>query len=63
MTKAMKEKILNHLEEEKNFDNPDKKIKELSERYDVPTEIVESVIAEWSAGRRKALNKDVEDES
>ena len=63
MTKAMKEKILNHLEEDRDYDDPDNKIEELSKRYNVPTEIVEGVIAEWSAGRRKSLNKDVEDES
>jgi len=59
----LKEKILKHLEglhELEHQKGSDEMIEIIAERYNVPRKIVEQVIAEWSAGRKKLRDDDQE---
>mgnify|MGYP003635362329 CR=1 FL=1 len=61
MKSSIKEKILRYpdllddLEKEKD---PQAMIDTLAERYDAPRDVVEKIIAEWSAGREKVDTDD-----
>ena len=61
MESSIKEKILRYpdllddLEKEKD---PQAMIDTLAERYDAPRDVVEKIIAEWSAGREKVDTDD-----
>ena len=52
---ATKEQILKHVEnlDEDAQDNPEEMIDAIAEDLDVPANVVEQVIAEWSAGHKK----------
>lgn len=59
---ATKEQILKHLEnlDEDEQDNPEEMIDAIAEDLNVPANVVEQVIAEWSAGHKKVLEDDEE---
>tara|TARA_B100001167_G_C16572360_1_gene213120 strand:+ start:344 stop:541 length:198 start_codon:yes stop_codon:yes gene_type:complete len=60
---SIQEKILKHLNGLNDLDQQtgsDNLIDTLAERYDAPRNVVEQVIAEWSAGRTEADDNDEE---
>tara|TARA_B100002003_G_C13843307_1_gene413766 strand:+ start:116 stop:313 length:198 start_codon:yes stop_codon:yes gene_type:complete len=49
----IKEKIFNDLAELEPRSDTEKLVEKLAEKHDVPAEVIEQAIAEWSAGREK----------
>lgn len=54
----IKQKILKDLGEEQNHTDARALMDKLSRKYDVSEEVLEQVIAEWSAGREKVGGED-----
>lgn len=66
MTQKLKQKIIEHLHGLNKLDehtDAENLVTVLAQHYDAPEEIVRHAIAEWSAGRRKALDKSEENET